>query len=142
MCYIEHITSRTRPCVSCGVRGSRENIEQGRGSSARRLCHKKRVKRVLPRLPKKPPRRAVAQPRAVPVHPLGIPGQPARRRLQNPQKTKEARCQKRLQELPRKRPVRRTLLRRLLPPRPRRRPPPRRQSSRSRPSPPPANRSR
>jgi hypothetical protein len=37
-----------------GVSGSRENIEQGRGSSARRLCHKKRVKRVLPRVLKKP----------------------------------------------------------------------------------------
>src|SRR6185437_2082621 len=133
MCYIGHIISRTRPCVSCGVRGSRKNIEQGRGSTAHRLCHKKRVKRVLPRLPKEPPRRAVARPKAVPGRLRRRPGQPARQRLQNPQKTKEARCKKRLQELPRKRPVRRTLLRRLLPPRPRRRPPPRRQSSRSRP---------
>jgi hypothetical protein len=34
--------------------GSRENIEQGRGSSARRLCHRKRVKRVFRRVRKKP----------------------------------------------------------------------------------------
>src|SRR6266513_875090 len=97
--------------------GSRENIEQGRGSSARRLCHRKRVKRVLPRLPKKPPRSAVVQPKAASGLLSEILGRPARPRLQNPQKTKEAQCQTRLQKLPRKRLVRRRLPRRLLRPR-------------------------
>jgi len=59
------------------------NIEQGRGSSARRLCHKKSVQRVPQRPPEKPPRGlAAVQQRAVP----GIPGKPPRSRLQSPQK--------------------------------------------------------
>src|ERR1700744_5143348 len=29
MCYIGHITSRTQPCVPCGVRGSREKHRTG-----------------------------------------------------------------------------------------------------------------
>src|ERR1700712_3107881 len=101
-----------------GVRGSRENIEQGRGGSARRLCHRKRVKRVFPRLPKRPLRPAAVQPKAVPKLLLRVrllsrtPGKPPRLRLPNPRKTKEAQCPARLQKLPRKRPVRRLLLRR------------------------------
>src|SRR6266699_53556 len=110
--------------------GSRENIEQGRGSSARRLCHRKRVKRVLPRVPKVLLRPAVEQPRAAPGLLLRIAGRHPRPRLPNPQKTKEAQCQTRLQKLPRKRRVRSTLLRRSLPPRLLRRPSQRLRSSR------------
>ena len=85
-----------------------KNIEQGRGSSARRLCHRKRVKRVPLSRQRKPPRPAVAHPRAVP----GIPGPPPRPRLQSPPRTKEAQCPTRLPNLPRKRQLRRLLLRR------------------------------
>src|SRR5882762_1203509 len=102
--------------------GFRENIEQGRGSSARRLCHRKRVKRVLPRVPKVPPRPAVVQPKAAPGFLLRIAGRHPRPRLPNPTKTKEAQCQTRLQKLPRKRRVRSPLLRRSPPPRLLRRP--------------------
>src|ERR1700675_3275409 len=116
MCYIRHIPSRIQPCVVLAFRVPVKNIEQGRGSSARRLCHRKRVKRVLPRVPKKPLRPAAAQPKAAPGLLSRTPGKPPRPRLQNPQKTKEAQCPARLQKLPRKRPVRRPLLRRLLPP--------------------------
>src|SRR3979490_3595057 len=96
---------------TCGLRVPVKNIEQGRGSSARRLCHRKRVKRVLPRLPKKPPRSAVVQPKAASGFLSGILGRPARPRLQNPQKTKEEQCQTRLQKLPQKQLVRRLLTR-------------------------------
>src|ERR1700754_1028104 len=97
-----------------GVSGSRENFEQGRGSSARRLCHRKRVKRVFPRRPRNPLRPAAAPPKAGPRLLSTIPRPPPRPRLQNPQKTKEAQCQTRLPKLPRKRRVRRPLLRRSL----------------------------
>src|SRR4029453_3768630 len=58
---------KPNPSAACmAPMGSRETIEQGRGSSARRLCHRKRVKRVLPKRPsKKPPRPAAAQQKAV-----------------------------------------------------------------------------
>src|SRR5260370_29608142 len=95
---------KLNPSAACmAPMGSRENIEQGRGSSARRLCHRKRVKRVLQEQPpKKPPRAAAVQPKAVPGLLSGLPGPPPRPRLRNPQKTKEAQCQTRLQKLRRK----------------------------------------
>src|SRR6202022_3040960 len=135
--YIGHIISRTRQPRLRPLWVPVKNIQQGRGSSARRLCHRKRVKRVFPRVLKKSPRPAAAQPKAVPGLPSRIPGKPPRPRLQNPQKTKEAQCQTRLPKLPRKRPVRRPLLRRLLPPRLPRRPLRKLRSSRSLPASPP-----
>src|SRR3569832_1501154 len=75
---------------------------RGVAVSARRLCHRKRVKRVLQRglpirRPKKSPRPAVAHPRVGPL--------PRRRRLQSPRRTKEAQCLTRLPIRPRKRPL-------------------------------------
>src|ERR1700742_2972241 len=117
-----------------GVSGSRANNEQGRGSSARRLCHRKRVKRVFPRVPKKPLRLVAVHPRAVSELPQKKFGPPPRRRLQNPRKTKEAQCPTRLQKLPRSRLVRRPLFQKSQPSL-RRRPLPRLRSSRPQPNP-------
>src|SRR4051812_49797420 len=74
---------------------------RGVAVSARRLCHRKRVKRVLQRrlpirTPRKSPRPAVAHPRVGPRR---------RRRLQSPRRTKEAQCLTRLPSRPRKRPL-------------------------------------
>src|SRR3954462_72978 len=44
-------------CVSVAALWFPQNVKQGRGSTARRLCHKNRVSRVLRRFPRKPPRR-------------------------------------------------------------------------------------
>src|SRR6476620_10743925 len=67
---------KPNPSAACmAPMGSRETIEQGRGSSARRLCHRKRVKRVLQERPsKKPPRQVAAQQKAVPGLLSGPPG--------------------------------------------------------------------
>jgi CarD family transcriptional regulator len=68
--------------------GSRENIEQGRGSSARRLCHRKRVKRVLPRPSKKAAAASRSATKSRARASLKIP-QPPRPRLQILEKQKK-----------------------------------------------------
>ena len=71
---------------------------RGVAVSTRRQCHRKRVKRVLHRLPraKKVAGPAVAHPRV---------GPRLRHRLQSPRRTKEAQCLTRLPNRPRKRPL-------------------------------------
>src|SRR5258708_19252290 len=60
---------KPNPSAACmAPMGSRETIEQGRGSSARRLCHRKRVKRGLQkRPPKNPPLPAPPQQKPTPL---------------------------------------------------------------------------
>src|SRR5260370_38709304 len=67
---------KPNPSAACmAPMGSRETIEQGRGSSARRLCHRNRAKRVLQEQPSKNPRRpAAVQQKAVPGLLSGLPG--------------------------------------------------------------------
>src|ERR1700716_3826474 len=91
MCYIEHIISRTRQPRLRPLWVPVKTSNRGVAISARRLCHRKRVKRVFPRVLKKPLRRAAALPKAVPGLPSRIPGKPPRPRLENPQKTKKKR---------------------------------------------------
>src|SRR6185312_1662170 len=98
MCYIGHILE-AGPCFCplVALKGSRENIEQGRGSSTRRLCHRKRVKRVLPRRL----RLAAVQQNPVPGLPPRPPrGRRPRARPRKPQKLKEVQCPARLPKLP------------------------------------------